>query len=324
MEPFSLALGGVQALLSLQNMMNSSSIASQNLAFQRQQAAKQERLSQATRTDSYGNKQYYDPATNTWKTELSPMQQAIQDAGQTEQYRSLTEDAQRNRQSRKRQADAAESSVSPFNQAVQEYLNNPTQSEGSIRNELSTLGALATRDQAKTNQGELIKQALRLGRGGDISSIIKNVDDASGKAVSSNLLNARQQALQEYNTRETQRNNAYLPAIQQWQALINNGGGSAPTRFSDTNAQLLGVQNNQASAMLQALQAGNSGINSAASTATSAAAKGPDFSGLIKALAANTKARNADPYGVKRMSDDEFERYIIDDGSGSYSNNSLF
>ena len=82
MEPFSLALGGVQALLSLQNMMNSSSIAAQNLAFQRQQAQKQERLSEATRTDSYGNKQYYDPATNTWKTQLSPMQQAIQDAGQ--------------------------------------------------------------------------------------------------------------------------------------------------------------------------------------------------------------------------------------------------
>jgi len=57
MEPFSLALGGVQALLSLQNMMNSSSIAAQNLAFQRQQAQKQERLSEATRTASYGNKQ---------------------------------------------------------------------------------------------------------------------------------------------------------------------------------------------------------------------------------------------------------------------------
>src|SRR6185369_16088097 len=112
-----------------QNMMNSSSIAAQNLAFQRQQAQKQERLSEATRTDSYGNKQYYDPATNTWKTQLSPMQQAIQDAGQTEQYLSLTEDGQRNRQPRKRQADAAENAVSPFNEAVQEYLNNPVQTE---------------------------------------------------------------------------------------------------------------------------------------------------------------------------------------------------
>ena len=315
MEPFSLALGGVQALLSLQNMMNSSSIAAQNLAFQRQQAQKQERLSEATRTDSYGNKQYYDPATNTWKTQLSPMQQAIQDAGQTEQYRSLTEDAQRNRQSRKRQADAAESAVSPFNQAVQEYLNNPVQSEGSIRNDLSTLGSLAARDQAASNKGELIKEALRMGRGGDIQSIIKGVDDASGKGVSQNLLNARQQALQEYNTRNTMRNNTYLPAIQQWQSLINNGGGSAPTRFSDTNQQLNAVQNQQASGMLQALQAANGNINTAASSATTAAGKTPDFSALIKALNSNTKAQSKNPYSENNMSDADFEKLIIDGGN---------
>jgi hypothetical protein len=317
MEPFSLALGGVQALMSLQNMMNSSSIAAQNLAFQRQQAQKQEHLSQATRTDSYGNKQYYDAASNTWKTELSPMQQAIQDAGQTEQYRGLTEDAQRNRQSRKRQADASETAVSPFNQAVQEYMNNPVQSEGSIRNDLSTLGALSAQDQAKGNQGTLIKEALRMGRGGDIQSIIKGVDDASGKAISGNLLNARQQALQEHTSRESARNNAYLPAIQQWQSLINGGGGSAPIRFSDTNQQLANMQNNQASGMLQALQGANSNINSASQSATTAAGKTPDFSGLIKALSANSKTQAKDPYGVNKMSDTDFERYIIDDGSSN-------
>lgn len=323
MEPFSLALGGVQALMSLQNMMNSSSLASQNLAFQRQQADKQERLSQATRVDAYGNKQYYDPASNTWKTQLSPMQQAIQDAGQTEQYRSLTEDAQRNRQARKRQSDAASDAVSPFNQAVTEYLNNPVQSEGSIRNDLSTLGALAGQDQAKTNQGALIMQALRLGRGGDIPSIIKGVDDASGKGISTNLLNARQQALQEHSARETQRNNAYLPAIQQWQSLINNGGGGAALNTQSQSQALDNMQSQQASGMLQALQSANSNINSAASTATTASGKTPDFSGLIKALSANTKAQTGKGANVSNpnLSDAEWERYII---TNPGDNDSLF
>lgn len=321
MEPFSLALGGVQALLGLQNMMNSSSIAAQNLAFQRQQADKQERLSEATRYDSYGNKQYYDPASNTWKTQLSPMQQAIQDAGQSEQYRSLTEDAQRNRQARKRQADAAESAVSPFNKAVQEYINNPVQSEGSIRNDISTLGALANQDQAKTNQADVIREALRMGQGGNVPSIIKSVNDATGRSVANNLLSARQQALQEFNTRQTQRNNNYLPAIQQWQSLINNGGGGAALNTQSQTQALDNMQNNQASAMLQALQNANSNINSASSSYATAAGKQPDFSGLIKALTANTKAQTSKTSGMPNLSDAEWENYIT---TNPGDNDSLF
>jgi hypothetical protein len=77
------------------------------------------------------------------------------------------------------------------------------------------------------------------------------------------------------------------------------------------------MQNNQASGMLQALQGANSNINTAAHSAATTAGKGPDFSGLIKALSANTKAQAKDPYGVNKMSDEEFERYIIDDGSSN-------
>lgn len=291
MEPFSAGLGGLQFLLSLQSMMNSTSLAQQNLQWQKQQAAEQKRLGTATRVDSHGNKQYYDEATNTWKTQLSPMQQAIQDATSTEQYRTLTEDAQRNRQARKRQAAASESAVTPYNQAIQEYLNNPTASEGSIRSEISTLGSLANQDKAKENQSTTIRQALRMGRGGSIPSIIKAVNDASGREVSNNLLSARQQALQEFQSRDTARNSKYLPAISQWQSIINNGGGSAPIRFSNDSAQLDNVQNQQASQLLSAIQSGNSGINSAYGKLVSASSKTPDLSALINAIAKGSAAQ---------------------------------
>jgi len=291
MDPVSGALGGAQLLLSIQNMMNSSSAAAQNLQFQREQARKQERLGQAARTDAYGNKQYYDSATNTWKTELSPMQAAISKAGETEQFRSLTEDAQRNRQQRTRQSQRAEDAVVPYNKAMQEFLNNPTASEGSIRNEIGTLTALANQNRDKGNQANVIRQALRMGKGGSVQNIIKASDDRSGRGVADALLSARGQALQERGSREQQRQSAYLPIIQQLSNTIDAGGGSAATRFSDISSQLGNVQNQQASQMLSAIQGANTNVNNASRTAIAANSKQPDFSGLFKALQLQAKVK---------------------------------
>lgn len=293
MDPFTLALGGASLLSSIIGNHNAQETANANLQFQRDQAANQQRLSTATRTDAYGNQEQYDPASNTWKTVLTPMQQAIQDAGTTEQYRSLTEDAARNRQLRTRQAQKSEDAVTPYNKAVQTYLNNPTASEGSIRDNIATLMSLAKQDSAKTNQSDIIRSALRVGAGGSIPDIIKATNDKAGADTSNTLLSARQQALQEHTTRDQARNNEYLPVIQQLGATIDDGGGNASQRFSDVPQRLDAMQNQQASGMLQALQSGASNINTAAGTAATASAKQPDFANLFKAMAANKSSSDS-------------------------------
>lgn len=284
MDPLSVGIGGAQLLLSIQNMMNGTSIANQNMQFQRQQAAEQKKLGQASRVDAQGNKQYYDPDTNTWKTQLSPIQEAIMKAGETEQYRSLTEDAARNRQLRTRQAQRSEDAVSPYNKAIQEFLNNPTQSEGSIRNEIATLTSLSNAEKGKTGQADLIRTGLRMGRGADIPAIVKATDDRAGQTVADTLLKSRGQAQQEHGQRESQRQSAYLPIIQQLSQTIDAGGGSAPQRFSNLNSELSASQNAQTSQMLSAIQAANSGINQASRTSIAASQNKPDFSGLLAAL----------------------------------------
>ena len=76
----------------------------ENLRWQKQQGERQFKLASAGRTDAYGNKQKYDELLNEWKLNMTPTQNKIVKAGESEQLRSLTEDAARNRMIRVRQA----------------------------------------------------------------------------------------------------------------------------------------------------------------------------------------------------------------------------
>ena len=131
-----------------------------NLSFQKQQAANQERQAGATKVDANGNKTVYDPATNTWKVELTPLQQAIQDASQSEQLKTVTTDAARKRQLADRQQQYSEDAGTPYNTAIQNYINNQPKSEAAIGNDLETLGIQANQSGAKSNQADLVKQAF--------------------------------------------------------------------------------------------------------------------------------------------------------------------
>lgn len=289
MEPVSASLAAINLIMNQINSANSQTAALSNLQFQKDQAREGNRMAQATRTDAYGNQQSYDPATNTWKTTLTPMQLAIQKAGESEQFRSLTEDAQRNRDLRKRQATMSEDAVKPYNDAVQQFTNMQPKSEGAINDQLQTLMLQANQDQGKEGQAGLLRQSLRLGRGGDIPSIIKSTDDKLGQGVSSTMLKALQGAHTQHQGDVQAHNSEFLPVIQQLQKTIDDGGGSAAQRFSDVPAQMANMENNQASGMLNALSNGASAINNANRSVITSTSKNLDFAPMIKALSAYSK-----------------------------------
>lgn len=282
-------LAALGLLNSFMGQSSANSLAQSNLQYQKQRDQEAQHMSQAARTDSYGNKQYYDPATNTWKTELTPMQKAIQTAGETEQYRGMTEDAQRNRDLRKRQATMSEDAVVPYNDAVERFTNLQPKSEQSINDRLQTLMIQADADRGKTNQADLIKQSLRMGKGANIPAIVKSTDDNLGASGSSAMLRAAEGARTQHQGDVQAHNSEFLPVIGKFQEIINNGGGGAAQRFSDVPAQMAAMQGNQASGMLQALTSGSSALNNASRTATAAAGKQVDFNPLIKALGAYGK-----------------------------------
>lgn len=294
MEPISATLAAIGLLMNQQNQANAMGTAADNLSFQRQQAANQERLVGATKVDANGNKTVYDPATNTWKVVLTPMQQAIQDASQSEQLQTVTTDAARKRDLANRQQQYSEDAGTPYNEAIQKFIHQQPKSEGAINNDLETLGIQANQSGAKSNQADLVKQALRLGRGGDINQIIKSTDDKTGAGTADVMLNARQQAMQEAASRIQQHNQQYLPEIQQWKQIIDAGGGGASSRFSDLSPQVAASESASNNAMLTALQGANSGINSASANLVKAEGSKVDFSQLIKALSAGKTGANTD------------------------------
>jgi hypothetical protein len=119
MDPITLGTSLLSAGTSLYGAITGNNARKKELALAQQQFDAQQNLAQeqaalarelqkqglATQVDAMGNVTFYDKATNTWKSVLAPRQQRIQDAGDTETIRSLTEDAAAQRAQRGANAD---------------------------------------------------------------------------------------------------------------------------------------------------------------------------------------------------------------------------
>jgi hypothetical protein len=160
----------------------------------KQQGAKQYRLSTAGRVDAYGDEQVYDPATNTWKINLSPTQNQIINAGQKEQLQSLTHDAVNNRILRDQAFDRAEAAQPMYRDAVAGFQYDQPDSEGAIANK--QLDALRIGEQQATNANRDVMslQALRLGRGAISQKIMKTANDSLGQSLGKDIVSAQDNA----------------------------------------------------------------------------------------------------------------------------------
>ncbi len=276
--------GLVGAGLSASNQAAQQNIEWANLMFQKQQAAKQERMSSAARTDAFGNKQFYDPISNQWVVELTPTQKQITNAGEQEQLQSLTTDAVRKRQLAQRQEQRSLQAEAPYHAAFEGYMYDQPHSEAATRSDLETLMLMANQDNAKQNQDSLARQAIRLGRGADIPKLIKATDDQLGSTTSGTMLQALQAAQQTHAAQTQQHDQQDLPELAQWQKIIDDGGGASEQRFSDVPQQLDAIQGQQQSGMLGAINAAAQNIGNAyKGLATSAGAASP-FADLAKSI----------------------------------------
>jgi hypothetical protein len=287
MDPIQLALGGGGLLLNYFNKQDAMDTAAQNLAFQRQQAAKQERLSEATRTDSFGNSETYDPITNTWKTTLSPMQKAIQDAQQSEQYQSLTTDAQRNRSARKAAYDRSQAAQPFYNKAIAGFEYDQPATEAADRDKLGTLMAQANQDKNLGTRSVLATQAARTGNERTIPALYKASADKAGEDLSDTVLKSYLAAKQQRQGEVAAHNNQYIPQIQSLEGILQDNGSGAAVANPQTAAMLSAVQGQMASGGLNALTSGSSGINTASNALSNIMAKPIDLSFLKGSTGSN-------------------------------------
>lgn len=278
---------------------NAAGTAAQGLGFQKEQAAQATRLGEAGHTDAYGDTQTYDPATNTWQTTLSPTQQAVTDAQQSEQLKSLNQDAARNRSIKETQFQAAQQAIPEYNAADAGYKYDQPASQKALADQINTLMTNANNNASSSNESMAARELLRQGRGGDLSNLIKTVQDNRGKALASDQLNSftASQALEPQ--LQQQHQSKYLPAMQQAAGTIAAAGG-APVNTSSIVPALTQGSQQDAQQAIAALMGGNQAVGGAYGNLVTAQDKQvPNLTGiaaLYKAMQPSGTAKNTGSY----------------------------
>lgn len=274
-------LGSIlSAILGGSAQANQAAIDWANLQFQKENAQRQYDLATSSRQDAFGDTTGYDQALKKWTTKLTPTQSQISRAGQREQLASLTEDAARNRNKARRQETRALAATEDYNNAERGYRYDQPIGEDAIRGELDRLMGSARSQAAGQGAAAMARQAVRLGRGGDVEKIMKASQDALGGQTVDSIIKARQQALNEAGVRESQHQSKYLVPMRQFGQTMDAIGDS-PLRFSDINGPTNATQGQMISQAIGALVNGGSAIGNAYNELGNTMGKYPNLSGAL-------------------------------------------
>lgn len=219
-------------------------------------------LSKADKVDAYGNTIHYNPATNTWETNLTPEQKNLAFAGEREQRLNLTQDAVRNRAIREQLAHIGSGAAEDYNTAETGYRTDTGPSEGSIRGDILRLIQQGQGTGDRATAALVGRQGLRQQGGMPVINTGSLSPDA-GQRLAQQLLQARSGALQEYGQRQQQRQSKYLPAMQQF-AQTAGAGGNAPITLPTTQQTLLNETDKSATGANNAYHSAEGATNAAA------------------------------------------------------------
>ena len=325
MDPITLAIAAALAGGSMymgnqsRNAAVSQAVMNQRMA--QRNADRQFQLASAGRTDVYGNKMTYDPASNSWKLALTPEQQDITSASQNEQLKQLTQDAARNRNILNSAAERGRGAGEDYNRAIAGYRYDQPPSEDAIRSQISSLLSQAD-EQRRMNSSSLVgREALRIGKGSSIPQIVKAANDQLGAEMPNRLLQARETALQESGTRQQQHNSKYLPALAQFSKTAMGGlGGNIDT--TPPGADLAGQQGDIGKLIESALATGGKNTQQAGVDLTSSLATNPaqgvgSFASLYSALKPTKASQSSLTSQASKpvsLSSPDFEDTSVDSG----------
>jgi hypothetical protein len=290
MEPFIGGLVGLAGILA-QSGWQGAALANDIMNQRRQNrlADKQIRVATAGRTDAFGNKTAFDDLSNEWELELTPTQQQIVKAMEKEQLLNLTEDAERNRNIRRRQAERGNEAAQDYVRTKAEYDFTKPPSELSIRDEMTRLLADATNSRVNNETALGVRQALRTGQKGDISDMFKAGESKKAATMGENMLNARNLALAEKGTRDAAFENKLRPRLAELVQLMDMGGNT-DIKFSDLPQQKSAEMADATKLIVSAISSAAGNINQANSmTSKTLNSGGPDSSLISSIIAAITK-----------------------------------
>lgn len=296
----------------------SNDLAYAQLAESRRRAAEEERIATAGRTDAYGNRQRYNPATNTWETDLTPTQEEIVRAGETEQRRNLLEDAPRNRAIREALARYGKDAQGDYDKAYSDYKYGGPRSEDAIRGDLEDLYASQAVDRGRQGAAPLTAQLLRSRRGALLPNALRVTDNNLGANLTDIILNARKGAQSEYAQRAGQHEQLQGGRLNN---IISRAslGGDVPVSFSGAPERLAGEQGKMSSDLLSALNSIMSNSNSAGFNASKIVGNNKLDLKSIASLADTLTGNRKNSSLVQKQYTDPYGYSATDSGSSSFT-----
>ena len=284
----------------------------QQLALQREIARQQQRLATAAREDIYGNRTGYNELTNEFYTDLDPTQKAIINAQEREQLLNLTEDAQRNREIRRKAAGRARKAEGLYNQAISDYKYDAPPSEAALAADITKGNRIARRQGLDEGIAALTRQAIRSNNSGIVPQLLKQANDQFGGSLEAAIASGREQARQVKPQLDAAHRAGTLAPATQFQATAS---GERPTPLNESSlAYTTGqTQNQMIRDALNAISGGGYGVlNASNALASGLRNAAPDFSGLIRAL---SSIQFADPVkDESRLYDDTISKQPLKKG----------
>lgn len=254
------------------------------LNLQRQQAMQSNRLAMADRVDEFGNRTGFDG--NSFRVKLSPMQQALADARQSEDYRSITQDAPRARAAAERQDARSQQGDQQFNELLREFSGRRVQTEGEgVADE--TFAALADRERMGSSPALATTAVRTMQTGAPLSRALQSLR-SDRPSIERTLLDAKTKGASTARRNRAEGGGVILNEMNAMRGIAD-GTPAAP----QLPQQVSGGDPN--SALQLALQTLSQGAAGQAGTLNSMAGnvKAPDFSGMTSALAQAVQAMQA-------------------------------
>lgn len=250
-------------------------LAKKQFKFAKGQAKQTRQAAEGTRTDPYGNKLVWNPQTNSWEYEMTPMTSGQLASGQGEDILRLTEDATRNRDFRRRMADISRTGEGELRNVLNEYRYGQKPSEAGSIADLTRELILARGRGLDEGKASLMQNLLRMSGGASSSAIprmLKQADEMFGGTLEEAILKGRRLGKEEYRQDTQARDNSLQGWMQKFGQMAEGQGQNVPKLTDDSLFNSLkGTGQSAINDLISALTGGASGVNNAFTSMINAA-----------------------------------------------------
>ena len=270
--------GGIAAQMGAQKDANN--INWRNLFLQERTARDNSKLAKATRSDAYGNKVEYQDGVG-FITKLTPLQQAIVGAQQTEQLAQFRDDAPRARQASLRMDNRSKKADEMWNKRFDEYRFTEPETEKSYEAE-AIRDAMAIRNEDDGGAGNAATIALRMGNTADLPNVLAAAR-GSKRGLAEVLAEAKRTGRQQFFAEQGARDATRFGELNQLRGTADATSQGA-MNWENENAALSGRADSALSGLIATNQQGAASQGDAMAQLAASLGKSPDFGGLAASL----------------------------------------